>query len=1570
MRRLRRPALALLALWTLTPTLAHGQAVRAGIVTTLEGAVTVSRGPAPQPAALRFKDDVFVQDRVTTGDRALARMLLGGKALVTVRERSSLTISEVPGQSTVALDSGKIGLSVARAQMRPGESIQVRTPNAIAGVRGTVLVAEVVRAGAQLGGGAGIAATLFHVLRGVVEIVMLDPVTGQPRGAPRTVNAGESARVTDAGVSIGPSPPVGEVTAGLSPRGFVHSEPVNQPQLTLQSVQTTQALMAALVGEATGQPLGEEIGELLPSPSGMLNTGEAEASLLGPGNEQTVPSGDAIVADALVTPALPPPPIGSTAPARQTFTSGIVPTTAGQPFMQFTGTVTDTDTTTFATLTQATLAQAGTDNAVQADPGSLTSINAPLMSVTDGVVQTNVLLDVQGDFTSLTTLPLISLDPTVAETTSAFARVSGAGARLTLSGTLFQDVGGDLTAFTNFLEVSAGGVLTDSFTAVFPVLSLNQSTLVVGSLAGHTHLITVNGAGSRLTNRGPVLSASLSDITVNGFALLEVFDAALLEQLAPGHPVIDLVGGTLTLGAGVTAVLVENATLDSVGPVVRVNGTDLTLSPDSSFARYHAGSGDIAGLLHVADALFQASQPIVLMAAGSSVDSTADFLRFTANAQLQGTFSVGSAAVVLDASTLRLLAGALLSVAGAGTSATITGDLLRLANGSTLQILNDALARVAGGASLTITGALGRFGAGTNTLDLSGAPLCNGACVPLLATGFSILLLNGANVTIDPAFDPFPGLGGTNTVVIANGRALLVVDGAASTLVLGDLSGLPGLTIGVGDTFDFSTGLPQTFDTLVQTGGLLTGSDTVTFLDQATWSGGTMSGTGTTVFQADAALTGAAGKGLDGRVLNTVGTTTWSGGAVNTGNGAVINNSGTWDLTFDGIVSNAFGGAVSTFNNLAGGTFRKSGGAGTATLAQGPFDNAGLVDVQSGRLRLAGGGTSGGVFTVQPGAVLEFGGGTHTLTGASSVSGPTVEFGGGTANVQGAYDVTGTTTVSGATANFTGTVLGVGTALAVSSGTANFSSGEAIGPTTLALSGGTLTGSDAITVSGLTTWTAGTQSGAGTTTFQGDAALSGTAGKGLNGRGLNTAGTTTWSGGPINTGTGAVITNSGTWDLTFDGLMSNGFGGGLSTFSNLAGATFRKSGGAGTATLQQGPFDNAGTVEVQSGTLSLNGGGTHTGPFTIAAGAALRLGAGSHSVTSSSTVTGAGTLRVAGGTVDVFENVFVATEVTGGTLQSSGRFSVVASPMSAVALGASLLSRTTAGTLAIDGNVLEITESFATLTSTAAVPLIGLTGGNHSLSESGVAMLTLGSLNDATETTDPESGLDLGDQTPLTHGDTFVRASGGSLATSRVLAVDTVLLQASKPIIDLLAAHTMTTAGSPIAVNSQGHLRANLVPGDAVVMLNAATLNITSGSLMEVTNQSAARIVGHLASLTGGSTLNILAGGFLTVTNGSVFHLTGGSLASFGTGTNAINITNAAALCGGCAFAGSTDIANFNTTAFPVLLRNGALASNVTVTAGFVPFANLGGTNTLNLSGASAAVLVLDGATSKIKLGP
>jgi hypothetical protein len=119
-----------------------------GLVTTLVGEATVAHPMAARPETLRMRDDVFALDRISTKERSIVHVLMGGKALLTVRELSVVTITEQDGHATVDLQSGKVGLAVVRERMKPGDAIEVQTPHAVAAVRGTVLVVEIVRASA------------------------------------------------------------------------------------------------------------------------------------------------------------------------------------------------------------------------------------------------------------------------------------------------------------------------------------------------------------------------------------------------------------------------------------------------------------------------------------------------------------------------------------------------------------------------------------------------------------------------------------------------------------------------------------------------------------------------------------------------------------------------------------------------------------------------------------------------------------------------------------------------------------------------------------------------------------------------------------------------------------------------------------------------------------------------------------------------------------------------------------------------------------------------------------------------------------------------------------------------------------------------------------------------------------------------------------------------------------------------------------------------------------------------------------------------------------------------------
>ena len=139
-----------------------------GVVTTLVGEATVARASA-RPQHLKMRDDVFPLDRITTGERSMVHVLLGGKALLTVRELSVVTVTEDGSHAIVDLQSGKVGLAVVRERMKPGELIEVQTPHAVAAVRGTVLVVEIVPGQAGDPSDAG-GSTNVHLLHGKLDV--------------------------------------------------------------------------------------------------------------------------------------------------------------------------------------------------------------------------------------------------------------------------------------------------------------------------------------------------------------------------------------------------------------------------------------------------------------------------------------------------------------------------------------------------------------------------------------------------------------------------------------------------------------------------------------------------------------------------------------------------------------------------------------------------------------------------------------------------------------------------------------------------------------------------------------------------------------------------------------------------------------------------------------------------------------------------------------------------------------------------------------------------------------------------------------------------------------------------------------------------------------------------------------------------------------------------------------------------------------------------------------------------------------------------------------------------------
>jgi hypothetical protein len=172
--------------------------------------------------------------------------------------------------------------------MKPGERVDIRTPNAVAGVRGTVLIVE-----------AEPNVSAVTVLRGLVHVTRLNPATGAPVGPFTPVGARQTVSVRD---NVLPA----KAEAITSSRAEVLSQEFTPP---LMSVTPTAAVTYD----------SEEMNRLL---------AEAEASVSQPAAPAAPSAAVRLVAPTLATPVLstPPPPVVS-APVLST-TSVAVPVPA------------------------------------------------------------------------------------------------------------------------------------------------------------------------------------------------------------------------------------------------------------------------------------------------------------------------------------------------------------------------------------------------------------------------------------------------------------------------------------------------------------------------------------------------------------------------------------------------------------------------------------------------------------------------------------------------------------------------------------------------------------------------------------------------------------------------------------------------------------------------------------------------------------------------------------------------------------------------------------------------------------------------------------------------------------------------------------------------------------------------------------------------------------------------------------------------------------------------------------------------------------------------------------------
>ena len=281
------------------------------------------------------------------------------------------------------------------------------------------------------------------------------------------------------------------------------------------------------------------------------------------------------------------------------------------------------------------------------------------------------------------------------------------------------------------------------------------------------------------------------------------------------------------------------------------------------------------------------------------------------------------------------------------------------------------------------------FGGGLPRIDNAGNFQAEGAGSTIVSAGF-----NNYNVALLQSGTLQLSGGGLNrgSMAVPAGASLEVggvfsstigssITGAGQFTVNGGTANLAGL-VNVTGTNTFSNGTANltgsyfcTNNPLIISGGIanfdgtgmvapplinlssgaLGGGQTVTVETVMNWTGGSMIGSGRTVVPPGATLNvgGPSFLQLASRTLDNGGTAIWTGAGNIILTDAVITNRPGGLFNVQNAAQFSFAGGSPRFDNA--GTFRRSANSGTTTISGVPFNNYGVVDLQSGILSSFGG---------------------------------------------------------------------------------------------------------------------------------------------------------------------------------------------------------------------------------------------------------------------------------------------------------------------------------------------------------------------------------------------------------------------------------------------------------------------------------------------------------------------------------------------------------------------------------------------------------------------------------------
>jgi len=633
-----------------------------GIVTALKGKAQLTR--AATQVALSFKDNLILRDVIDTQEKSLTRVLFGGKSTVTVRELSRLEVREelLPGGGTRSiheLSSGSILVNVALRLLRRGDEVQIRTPNAVAAVRGTTVFAQY---------NAALAQSVFAVLSKTGNAVVT--VQGRP-----SVTLGSLASFNVTGsTATGIQTTEGTITQAEA-NEIVEGSEVGTGGRTEESAEggvQEAAQLADAVVEVVGESVVETIGQDAPSTA--------------------IEEGDTPVVEATSDEPSPGTQAVSSAATSDITFSGTISLGSGETLRTFASDASLSGNPGIL-VSNATITQSGDVPLFKISGVTVTSQNAFVLLQNNTITGGGDLLQISSSLSSGGTL--LELNNTTLSLTFALIDIFNSSTITNTAGPWIKITGGSVTA-DSLLDTDDSG---NTFNLTVPLLDLKDTTVTFRVLEDDpTSTTDLDDFNLTVAADEPLFRVDNSTLkitgTTNGEELIFIDADDFSGGTFKGVGLIVTNSSTISNKGGGLVSIEGSLTTTSTNALVQITGSTVETFTDAMFEIIPPNSGSTSVTM---------TGPLLSASATSTLSSERNFFEIRDSSSL--TSNTTSAFIEFNSSTVNVGATSadthffqFLS----SSTATFKGPLLSATD--TMLNVSKFFVEVVGGSQFTNTG--------------------------------------------------------------------------------------------------------------------------------------------------------------------------------------------------------------------------------------------------------------------------------------------------------------------------------------------------------------------------------------------------------------------------------------------------------------------------------------------------------------------------------------------------------------------------------------------------------------------------------------------------------------------------------------------------------------------------------------------------------------------------------------------------------------------------------------------------------------------------------------------------